>query len=327
MQPPASRWTAPLVILSGAVAIVAGMQWYYRVEVDGSVASAAGPRYDAVPFDGPSALAYLEKLCALGPRPSGSDAMRRQQELLVKHFTQCGAKVELQKFRVRHPLDGSAVEMANIIVEWKPEAMERFLVCAHYDTRPFPDQDRVNPRGVFVGANAGASGTAVLMELGRHMASLGGNHGVDFVLFDGEELVYSERDPYFLGSTYFAKAYRADPPRHRYRTGVLLDMVGDADLRIRQEKNSIVMARVVVGEVWGAAARLGVREFEPAVGFEIRDDHLPLNQIAGIRTADVIDFDYPYWHTEADTPDKCSAESLEKVGRTIYDWLRVNVHR
>jgi hypothetical protein len=286
------------------------------------------PKFSEIPFDGGRALADLTKLCDFGPRPSGSDAMRKQQDFLEKHFTDLGATVVRQTFPVRHPVDGSRVDMVNLVIQWRPEAKERYLLCAHYDTRPFPDQDRQNPRGRFVGANDGASGTAVLMELGRAMKYLTGKHGVDFVLFDGEELVYTERDEYFHGSTYFARAYRTQPPAHRYRQGVLLDMVGDANLRIRQEQNSIRLARYVVGDVWGAAVRLGVREFEPApVGPNVRDDHLPLNEIANIRTCDVIDFEYPYWHTEADTPDKCSADSLEKVGKTIYEWLRVSLNR
>ena len=285
------------------------------------------PNFGQIPFDGPRTLADLTTLCEFGPRPSGSEAMRKQQDFLEKHFSDLGARVVRQTFRVRHPVDGSAVEMVNLIIQWHPETKERYLVCAHYDTRPFPDQDRTNPRGRFVGANDGASGTAVLMELGRQMKDLTGKNGVDFVLFDGEELVFSERDEYFLGSTYFSRAYRQAPPGYRYRQGVLLDMVGDINLRIRQEQNSLRLARSLVSDVWGAAARLGVREFEPVLGPNVRDDHLPLNNTAGIPTCDVIDFEYPYWHTEADTPDKCSAASLEKVGKTVHEWLRVTLNR
>jgi hypothetical protein len=287
----------------------------------------AVPKFAEIPFDGTRALADLTKLCEFGPRPSGSEAMKKQQDFLEKHFTGLGATVVRQTFPVRHPVDGSRVDMVNLVIQWRPETKERYLLCAHYDTRPYPDRDPANPRGRFVGANDGASGTAVLMELGRSIKELTGKNGVDFVLFDGEELVFTERDEYFLGSTYFARAYRGRPPAYRYRQGVLLDMVGDGNLRIRQEQNSIRLARYVVGDVWGAAARLGVREFETALGPIVRDDHLPLNEIAGIRTCDVIDFEYPYWHTEADTPDKCSADSLEKVGKTAYEWLRVSLNR
>lgn len=285
------------------------------------------PKFDAIPFDGDSAYKYLEALCAIGPRPSGSKGMTEQQELIVKHFTDLGASVQKQVFKVRHPLDGSAVEMANIIVSWNPEAKTRYLVCTHYDTRPFPDRDPANPKGRFVGANDGGSSSALLMELGRHMNQLRGKNGVDFIYFDGEELVFNENDPYFYGSKHFAQEYRMQPPAYRYRQGLLLDMVGDADLVIRQEVNSARLARYVVGDVWGAAKRLGVREFEERLGPTVSDDHLPLNEVAKIPTADLIDFEYPYWHTEQDTPDKCSAASLEKVGKVTYEWLRANVNR
>jgi len=289
---------------------------------------AGTPKFDAIPFDGDSAYKYLEALCAIGPRPSGSKGMAAQQELIVKHFTDLGASVQKQTFKVRHPLDGSAVEMSNIIVSWNPEAKTRYLVCTHYDTRPFPDRDPTNPKGTFVGANDGGSSSAILMELGRHMHLLRGKNGVDFIYFDGEELVFNENDPYFYGSKHFAQEYRMQPPTHRYRQGLLLDMVGDANLVIRQEGNSVRMARYVVGDVWGAAKRLGVDEFDQKVmGPTVSDDHLPLNETAKIPTADLIDFDYPYWHTEQDTPDKCSAASLEKVGKVTYEWLRANMNR
>ena len=109
--------------------------------------------------------------------------------------------------------------------------------------------------------------------------------------------------------------------------GVLLDMIADAQLLIRKEQNSMRMARFVVDDFWQAAIRIGVREFDVRIGPEVRDDHLPLNQIAGIPTADVIDFDYPYWHTESDVPEACSAVSLEKVGKVAYEWLRTAMSR
>ena len=290
-------------------------------------AAGAQVRYAEIPFDGKAAFAHLKALCEIGPRFSGSEGMQKQQQLLTEHFTGLGATVTRQTFRVRHPLDGTPVEMANLIVVWNPEATERLLLCAHYDTRPFPDRDAVRPRGRFVGANDGGSGVAVLMELGRHMAALKGKRGVDFVLFDGEELVYTEQHEYFLGSRYFAQAYRAEPPPYRYRAGVLLDMVGDAQLLIRKEPNSLKYARFVVDDVWGAAARIGVREFDFRVGAEVRDDHLPLNEIARIPTIDVIDFEYPYWHTESDLPEYCSPTALEKVGKVAFEWLRSIVNR
>jgi len=282
---------------------------------------------DEIPFDGAQAYSYLKSICDLGPRPSGSHGMEAQQKLLAEHFQQLGGTVHLQEFRARHPMTGEVVPMANMIVEWHPMRRERILLCAHYDTRPYPDKDPVNPRGTFVGANDGASGTALLMELGRHMASAGGSVSVDFVLFDGEEFVFDESHPYFLGSEYFARAYVSNPPSYRYRRGVLLDMVGDADLQIYQERNSMGWrdTRGLVREIWDTAQKLGLREFISRKKFAVRDDHLKLHDVAKIPTCDIIDLDYPYWHTTGDTPDKCSALSLAKVGWVLEEWLKVEL--
>ena len=288
-----------------------------------------------IPFDGERAYQMLKDVCAIGTRVSGTPGMAKQQELLTSHFEKFGGKVSRQEFKVRHPEDGSAVTMTNLIVEWHPEKQNRVLLCAHYDTRPYPDQDpeaRLRKSGVFVGANDGASGVAVLAEMAHHMAELKSNYGVDFILFDGEELVYEQnRDPYFLGSEYFAKQYVTNPPKHKYRWGVLLDMVGDASLELFQERNSMVWkdTRPLTTEIWKVARDLGVKEFYPRLGHDLRDDHLALHDIAKIPTCDIIDFDYPkpgarqqYWHTTHDTPDKCSALSLAKVGWVVLEWLK-----
>jgi hypothetical protein len=314
---------------------LSGQSWYLLTVVVVSASligyllwpeAQAGPQrlsLKDIPFDGAQAYAYLKQICDLGPRPSGSAGMRAQQELLVKHFEQCGAEVELQSFKVRHPRDGSPVAMANLIARWQPQLRERILLCAHYDTRPFPDRDRIRPRGRFIGANDGASGVALLMELAHRLPELRGKRGVDIVLFDGEELVYGEYDEYFLGSTHFAREYVANRPGPTYRWAVLLDMVGDAELRIAQEINSLRWpeSRPLIESIWSTAKKLGVREFVSRRGFELRDDHLPLHDIGGIAACDIIDFEYPYWHTEEDAPDKCSALSLAKVGWVIEEWL------
>jgi len=281
-------------------------------------------RLEEIPFNGQRAYEYLKQLCAIGPRPSGSAGMEAQQKLLIKHFSQLGGKVEWQRFRVRHPLDGSAVSMANLIVRWHPERRERILLCAHYDTLPFPMRDPQNPRGVFVGANDGASGVALLMELAHEMPDLGTRYGVDFALWDGEEFIFNQGDRFFLGSEYFARWYAENKLPFRYRWGVLLDMIGDADLAIYQERNSMWWKDVqpLVENIWAIAARLGVREFIARKGQTIEDDHLPLHNIGRIPICDVIDFDYPPWHTQADTPEQCSALSLAKVGWVIREWIK-----
>jgi hypothetical protein len=254
--------------------------------------------------------------------------MTQQQELIASHFEKLGGKVSFQRFRAKNPLGGDPVELANILVEWHPERKERVLLVAHYDTRPLPDQDPdpVKRRtGTFVGANDGGSGVALLMELGHLMPQLDGNIGVDFLFVDGEELVYEEeRDPYFLGSTWFAQQYVRNPPAHKYRWGVVLDMVGDASLQIYQEQFSVTWrdTRPLVKQIWATATRLGVDEFHPRARHVVRDDHLPLRNIGKIPTCDIIDMDYPAWHTTMDTPQRCSAASLAKVGWVVYEWLK-----
>jgi hypothetical protein len=284
------------------------------------------PKYDAA-----RAFGVLVKLCELGPRPSGSAAMQQQQQYLTKIFERLGATVTMQTFQIRHPETGQAVPLANLIASWHPERPKRFLLSAHYDTRPFPDQDTRNPTGVFVGANDGGSGTAALVELAHHLGDLPADVGVDIVLFDAEEFVFQQgRDEYFLGSKFFAEQYQANPPAIPYRAGVLLDMVGDRELKIYYERNSIRYARSIAKEIWQTAARLGVEAFVPRVRHEIQDDHLPLNQIAGIPTVDLIDFDYPrpgigapsYWHTEQDIPANCSGQSLATVVWVVHQWLK-----
>ena len=294
----------------------------------------AGQTTAAPRFDGERAYHYLRKICSFGNRRSGSLGMRQQQQLVDKHFQELGGEVQYQRFRIKHPVTGERVPLANLIVHWQSEAKERILLCAHYDSRPFPDREadpRRRKEGVFLGANDGASGVAVLMELGHHVGSLPKHFGLDFVLFDAEEFVFEERlENYFIGSRWFATQYVKDPPKYRYVAGVLLDMVGDEKLSIYQERYSATWpdTRPIVKEIWDTASRLGVDEFIPQIGYPeaIRDDHLPLHQIAKIPVCDVIDFEYPgprnrYWHTTADAPGRCSAESLGKVGWVIYEWL------
>jgi Peptidase family M28 len=285
---------------------------------------------DKIPFDGQRAYDYLKEICAIGPRVSATEGMHKQQAYLKTQFEKLGGKVSLQEFEARHPQDGTKVKLANLLVEWHPDRKERILLCAHYDTRPFPDEDPVAPKGIFLGANDGASGAALLLELGHSMATLKCKYGVDFLLFDGEELVYdARRDPYFLGSEFFAREYAANRPPYTYKAAVLLDMVGDANLQIFREINSLKTPpqKQLVTDIWNVARDLGVREFVARSQHEIRDDHLALNDIAHIPAIDIIDFDYPtsrppgYWHTTHDIPENCSALSLAKVGWVLKTWL------
>lgn len=274
--------------------------------------------------DGERAYSYLEAICALGPRISGTEGMQKQQELLEQHFTKLGGEVRYQDFDAAHPQTGQPVRMRNMIVVWNPQAAQRVLLCCHYDTRPHPDRELLpaHREKPFIGANDGASGVAVLMELGHHMRGVPSSSGVDFVFFDGEELVYNSRtDKYFLGSEHFSKEYRDHPPEYRYTAGILLDMVGGKSLTLFYEKASLRYAPDLTRGIWETAARLGVKEFVARRKHEVLDDHLSLNQIAGIPTCDLVDFDYPYWHKRNDLPAACSGDSLGKVGRVLLAWL------
>ncbi|MEX0670458.1 MAG: M28 family peptidase [Pirellulales bacterium] len=294
-----------------------------------ATACVAGNAVAAEPeFSGARAFAHLEAICELGPRPTGSAAMDRQRVLLADHFRKAGATVAGQAFQIRDRRTGKPVHVENLIVTWHPDRVDRVLIGAHYDTRPFPDRDPVDPQGRFIGANDGASGVALLMELAAAMPTLPGPVGVDFVLFDAEEYVFAPRDPYCLGSNFFARQYVADRRagrlKHAYRCGVIVDMVADRDLEIWQEQHSVDWpdTREVVDAIWETASKMGAREFIPRPKYAVEDDHVPLRMIGGIPTCDIIDFDYPQWHTTEDVPANCAAESLEVVGRVVLAWLR-----
>eukprot|EP00913_Durusdinium_trenchii_P028415 g26643.t1 len=192
----------------------------------------AGEKPAVKTLDERRAKGYLEQICRIGRRISGTEGMEKQQKLLADHFRKHGAEVNLQQFDLPHPVTGKPVRFGNLIVSWHPKQTKRILIACHYDTRPFPDQDQRNPRGLFVGANDGASGVALLMEMAHLMKDAKTKYGVDFVFFDGEELVYPDpkrRDwndmkNYFHGSRHFATMYRDQPPKHQYVAGVVVDM-------------------------------------------------------------------------------------------------------
>lgn len=320
------------VVLVGIAVIAVGFVWNpFATSRDPLQATLAARSVVPAEYDPVRAFGFLEQTCAIGPRVSGTAGMVRQQEMLTKFFEAEGAEVELQTFAARHPETGEVLTLGNLIARFRPAAAKRFLICAHYDTRPFPDQDPIDPKGEFIGANDGASGVAGLMELSLRASEWPADIGVDLVLFDGEELVYDgNRDPYFLGSTHFAQEYVAAKDAPRYQSGVLLDMIADAEQHLFIEQNSWRYARPVVRQVWGTAARLRVQTFKNRIVHEVRDDHLPLNTIAKIPTIDIIDFDYPrptrsgpsYWHTRQDVPANCSGQSIVNVVYVVDQWLK-----
>jgi glutaminyl-peptide cyclotransferase len=311
-----------LLLLAGI--LLSGSSWLGSLEANAAMAATPAP------IDGERAFGYLEKICELGPRIAGSEANTRQRKMVADHFKAAGATIREQPFSARHPLTGDRVEMVNLIGSWHTDRAQRVVIAAHYDTRPQPDQEEDPERlkRPFLGANDGASGVALLMEIANHLKDLNTPWGVDLVIFDGEELVYgtppNSRGEYFLGSKEFARAYVEETDAQRkkseYVAGIVLDMVGGSTLQINQEPNSLNLAPNLVRDVWAVARQIGAKSFRLRVGREVLDDHLPLNN-AGIPTIDIIDFEYPYWHKADDLPRNCSSKSLAEVGRVVTAWL------
>ncbi len=279
---------------------------------------------EPVKIDGARAMTYLKQICDIGPRQSGTEGMRKQQELLRKHFTQLGAKVRLQTFEARQVSQGKPVAMANLIVSWNPERKRRIILCSHYDTRPIADQEK-DPRKwreTFLSANDGGSGVALLMELGHHLDKLKRHVGVDFVFFDGEEYIFEpKRDKYFFGSQHFAQAWRTEAQRPDYLAAVLLDMIAGKNPHFPAEGYSWYRSQPLVAELWQIAGQQGCKAFQQRVGDHVQDDHLAL-QAAGIPAIDIIDFSYPHWHRLSDTPANCAPEGMDQVARVLTIWIQ-----
>jgi hypothetical protein len=273
---------------------------------------AAAPR-----FDDDRAFADLVKQCAFGPRHPGARGHRLCLDWMADEFARSAGKIERQLFPFNDPKTGRPFMLTNLIAKFGREPFALF--CAHWDSRPWADEDpdpkkRNQP---VPAANDGASGVAVLLEIARQLKSNPPARGVSLVLFDGEDSGLQGNDETWCqGARYFASNLNG----LRIEYAVLLDMIGDRDLSLPVERNSALMAPQIVDKVWGAAERLGIPAFEKRIRYEIIDDHLELLRV-GVPAVDVIDFDYPYWHTTSDTPNKCSPASLGAVGRVLLELI------
>ena len=324
---PPSRHVARAALFLGLAGLGLGAGWLLMPGLRNSMAEAAQTRPTPSPIDGDRAYGYLKKICDIGPRPAGSAANTRQRTMVADHFKKLGATIREQPFAGTDPVSNAPVAMVNLIGSWFPDRVDRVLLGVHYDTRPFPDEDPnpANRRKPFIGANDGASGVSLLMEIAHHLSESPTPWGVDLVLFDGEELVYGggndQTGDYFLGSKAFAKAYAEGPKdKVHYSAALVLDMVGDRELAIDREPHSMDFYPALVRDVWSVAKALNVRQFRDRLGRAVLDDHLPLIN-AGIPAIDIIDFDYPHWHTAGDLPKQCSGASLAQVGKVVTAWL------
>jgi glutaminyl-peptide cyclotransferase len=265
---------------------------------------------------GEKALAHVQKLVDLGPRPPGSDALEKSRKYIEQQLRDAGWEVSRQSFSDDTPR--GKMTFINLIARFrgkqgKAAATPNFLLCSHYDTKIFDDIR-------FVGANDGGSSTGLLIELARVLAerpTLAAK--IELVFFDGEEAVeeFTDRDGLY-GSRYFANDLTKTKTAGQFHGGILLDMVGDRSLDITLPVDS---PSNMVRDIFAAADALKSRDhFTYFDRGAITDDHTPLNE-AGISTIDLIDFDFPPWHTADDTMDKLSADSLQTVGRVVIYYL------
>jgi hypothetical protein len=280
-------------------------------------------------FSGEAALGLVEAQVAFGPRAPGTPGHARTLAWLEATLRTHADAVRLHAFTHRDAHDTTHVwEGTNVVASFnlQPEDGRRVMLAAHWDTRPWADRDpdpakRTQP---VPGANDGASGVAVLLEMARLLDAHPPDVGVDLVFFDLEDLGddrppgdTSAANPFALGSEAFAAAH----PQYRPTYGVLLDMVCDRELRIPQEAYSRIQAPEVVARVWAAATRVGATAFVDEPGGPVVDDHVAFLR-RGIPFVDLIHAPFPdTWHTTADVPAACSAESLGEVGATLVALL------
>jgi len=275
-------------------------------------------RVDA--FDQDRAWQFLLKQVSFGPRVPGTKAHKDCRDWIASEMKKVADDVQFQEFTHTWSQRGEVKTMWNIVAtqNWE-KAKTRVVLLAHWDSRPFADQEYevAKARKPIDGANDGASGVAVLIEAARVLKfTKDKDLGIMYLFTDGEDLGPGLNEM-FLGAEHFAK--NLVPPKPDY--GILLDMIGDKDLRIPMEPNSKEAAPKVLDAFYRyAQTTKHAKTFPMMDGPEILDDHLALNK-AGIPTIDLIDFDYPEWHTLGDTPDKCSAESLGKVGDVLTGFV------
>ena len=259
-----------------------------------------------ISFDGSNAINYIEKQIEFGPRIPGSDSSNAVKELIKSELESTGWIVENQNFIFDH------VNLTNIIAK-SSNSPPKIIIGTHYDTRAFSDNETsLSQKKIPVpGANDGASGTAVLLELGKILTRE--DLDIWFVFFDAEDQGNLENWEWSIGAQYFVNQLDSAP-----EYVIIIDMIGDENLEIYKENNSTIS---LVDSIWHEAEKLGYESyFIQDYKFSIIDDHLPFID-KGIPACLIIDLDYPYWHTTEDTLDKVSENSLEIVGNVLISWL------
>lgn len=260
-------------------------------------------------FDSQLAMRYVVKLLSFGPRIPGSEGSQKTSEFIFNELSRNGWQVEFQEFSYDN------VILRNIIAR-KNNNPPNKIIATHYDTRQISDQEKDSTLRVLPvpGANDGTSGTAVLLSIARNINE---NHSdVWIVFFDGEDQGNINLWEWSIGAKYFVDQLESYP-----QEAIIIDMIGDKDLNIYKEKFSTAE---LTGSIWEIAHDLGFNDnFIDSEKYALIDDHLPfINQ--GIPASLIIDFDYPFWHTQEDTIDKLSAKSLDLIGQVLLEWLLDN---
>lgn len=282
-------------------------------------------------FNSDSAYVFIENQVDFGPRVPNTEAHSECARLLFNQLKEYSDTAILQYFKAR-TFDGTVLNGKNIIGSFNPESVKRILLCAHWDSRPFADYDSnpENKRKPILGANDGASGVGVLLEVARQLSLSRVDLGVDILFFDAEDfgppqdLNMHNGDYWALGSQYWSK--NPHDPDYSAMYGILLDMVGAEDAQFFMEGFSMEYAGGIVKKVWQTGHRLGYEDYFvfQEVGY-IDDDHKSINQNLGIPTIDIIHLDptssngsfFEHWHTVGDTMDKIDKNTLKVVGQTL----------
>ena len=281
-------------------------------------------------FNQDSAYIFVADQVKFGPRVPGTKANLDCAKYLTNTMKRFTSHVQVQKFNAR-VYNGKVLAGQNIIASFKPESKNRILLCAHWDSRPYADHDpdKSNANTPIDGANDGASGVGVLLEIARQLSKSQPKAGIDIILFDLEDygepqgIQSRQEDNWALGSQYWAK----NPHKINYnaRFGILLDMVGASDALFTQERTSMYFAPDIMRKVWNKAESIGYGNyFSTEETGAILDDHLYVNQILGIPTIDIIHYDpstktgfFKHWHTVNDNIDVIDPATLKVVGQTV----------
>ena len=273
-------------------------------------------------FDGEIAFKYLEKQCSFGERFPGSQSHIDFKNYLVDFLNGKADDLIVYDHEISHPyIKDKKITLFNILARYNLSSQNRILLMAHWDTREIADLDKnkMNQNKPIIGANDGASCISILMHLSEIFSDYPFNNiGVDLLFVDGEDMGrHGDIENFSIGTKLFAKEMKKPYPK----LAICLDMVADKDPEFKIEYFSFIQAEKEVLEIWALANSLGFTEFVYEMSQPIYDDHRALFVETGIPSLDIIDFDYPYWHTLEDTVDKCSPYTLGIVGNLVCEYL------